>query len=224
MAHRFSADEEDELQRRVRAATTSARPGARTHRAAAREGRSNRASWGSASSVNKLQRFERQGPRVWWIGVGGSRRAFRLRWSRKSLPRRVRARRACAGAARARRRRKWASRRPASVASGRTRSQAAPQAHEAVQRPQFEAKFWDVVGLYLDSMVLCCDEKTQIMERTQPGLPLKYHRGRSRCLRRCRRVIKRLEAQHTHVSPVSHARDRALLVHAHGEVLRRSPP
>ena len=44
--------------------------------------------------------------------------------------------------------------------------------------PQFEAKFWDVVGLYLDppekSIVLCCDEKTQIqaLQRTQPGLPL----------------------------------------------------
>ena len=44
--------------------------------------------------------------------------------------------------------------------------------------PQFEARFWDVVGLYLDppekSIVLCCDEKTQIqaLERSQPGLPL----------------------------------------------------
>lgn len=45
--------------------------------------------------------------------------------------------------------------------------------------PQFEAKFWDVIGLYLDppvrSVVLCCDEKSQCqaLERTQPGLPLK---------------------------------------------------
>jgi transposase len=44
--------------------------------------------------------------------------------------------------------------------------------------PQFEAKFWDVVGLYLDpptqAVVLCCDEKSQCqaLERTQPGLPL----------------------------------------------------
>src|SRR3974390_952360 len=43
---------------------------------------------------------------------------------------------------------------------------------------QFEAKFWDVVGLYLDppdkALVLCCDEKSQCqaLERTQPGLPL----------------------------------------------------
>jgi transposase len=44
--------------------------------------------------------------------------------------------------------------------------------------PQFEQKFWDVVGLYLDppdrALVLCCDEKSQCqaLERTQPGLPL----------------------------------------------------
>lgn len=42
----------------------------------------------------------------------------------------------------------------------------------------FEPKFWDVIGLYLDppdrALVLCCDEKSQCqaLERTQPGLPL----------------------------------------------------
>jgi transposase len=42
----------------------------------------------------------------------------------------------------------------------------------------FEAKFWDVIGLYLHppdkALVLCCDEKSQCqaLERTQPGLPL----------------------------------------------------
>ena len=42
----------------------------------------------------------------------------------------------------------------------------------------FEAKFWDVIGLYLNppdrALVLCCDEKSQCqaLERTQPGLPL----------------------------------------------------
>jgi transposase len=42
----------------------------------------------------------------------------------------------------------------------------------------FEAKFWDVIGLYLNppqrSLVLCCDEKSQCqaLERTQPALPL----------------------------------------------------
>lgn len=44
--------------------------------------------------------------------------------------------------------------------------------------PDFRAKFWDVIGLYLDppekAVVFCCDEKTQCqaLERTQPGLPL----------------------------------------------------
>ena len=43
----------------------------------------------------------------------------------------------------------------------------------------FIEKLQDIVGLYLDppehSMVLCCDEKSQIqaLDRTQPGLPLK---------------------------------------------------
>ncbi len=42
----------------------------------------------------------------------------------------------------------------------------------------FENKFWDVIGLYLNppdkALVLCCDEKSQCqaLERTQPGLPL----------------------------------------------------
>ncbi len=43
--------------------------------------------------------------------------------------------------------------------------------------PEFEAKFWDVIGLYLNppdkALVMCCDEKSQCqaLERTQPGLP-----------------------------------------------------
>ena len=44
--------------------------------------------------------------------------------------------------------------------------------------PQFERKFWDIIGLYLNppdkALVLCCDEKSQCqaLERSQPGLPL----------------------------------------------------
>src|ERR1700737_1686382 len=44
--------------------------------------------------------------------------------------------------------------------------------------PDFEAKFWDVIGLYLNpperAVVLCCDEKSQsqALQRSQPGLPL----------------------------------------------------
>jgi|SRR5579872_162168 len=42
----------------------------------------------------------------------------------------------------------------------------------------FEKKFWDVIGLYLNppdrALVLCCDEKSQCqaLERTQPGFPV----------------------------------------------------
>ena len=86
--------------------------------------------------------------------------------------------------------------------------------------PRFEEKFWDVVGLYLDppekSIVLCCDEKTQIqaLERTQPGLPLgvghirtathDYRRHGTITLFAAMnyldgKLIDRLEAKHTHV-------------------------
>ncbi len=86
--------------------------------------------------------------------------------------------------------------------------------------PQFEARFWDVVGLYLDpperSIVLCCDEKSQIqaLERTQPGLPLGVGHIRTATHDYVRhgtitlfaamnyldgKLIQRLEAKHTHV-------------------------
>jgi transposase len=50
--------------------------------------------------------------------------------------------------------------------------------------PEFEEKFRDVIGLYLDpltnALVLCCDEKSQCqaLERTQLGLPLAPKRPR----------------------------------------------
>lgn len=52
--------------------------------------------------------------------------------------------------------------------------------------PAFEAKFWDVIGLYLQppdkALVLCCDEKSQCqaLERSQPGLPLGVGHVRTR--------------------------------------------
>ena len=62
---------------------------------------------------------------------------------------------------------------------GCQRPQTAPQSYfQTLQRPQFEAKFWDIIGLQLDlptrAIVLCCDEKSQrqVLEETQPGLPL----------------------------------------------------
>ena len=86
--------------------------------------------------------------------------------------------------------------------------------------PQFEAKFWEVIGLYLDpphkALVLCCDEKSQCqaLERSQPGLPLGVGHIRTRTHDYVRhgttplfaalntldgRVIARTEARHTHV-------------------------
>lgn len=50
----------------------------------------------------------------------------------------------------------------------------------------FEAKFWDVIGLYLNppdrALVLCCGEKSQCqaLQRTQPGLPLGIGHVRTR--------------------------------------------
>ena len=52
--------------------------------------------------------------------------------------------------------------------------------------PEFEEKFGDVIGLYLDPpakalVVLCCDEKSQYqaLERTQLGLPFAPKRPRT---------------------------------------------
>ena len=82
--------------------------------------------------------------------------------------------------------------------STRTMAAAAGMSHQSVHRiwrqndlkphrvrtfkvstdPEFERKFWDVIGLYLNppdkALVLCCDEKSQCqaLERTQPALPL----------------------------------------------------
>lgn len=86
--------------------------------------------------------------------------------------------------------------------------------------PEFEKKFWDVIGLYLNpperALVLCCDEKSQCqaLERTQPGLPLGIGHIRTRTHDYIRhgtitlfaalnylngRLITRTEEKHTHV-------------------------
>jgi transposase len=87
------------------------------------------------------------------------------------------------------------------------------------QDQHFEAKFWDVVGLYLNppdrALVLCCDEKSQCqaLERTQPGLPLGIGHVRTRTHDYVRhgtitlfaalnyldgKIISRVAARHTH--------------------------
>src|SRR5580700_10949296 len=86
--------------------------------------------------------------------------------------------------------------------------------------PQFERKFWDVIGLYLNppdrALVLCCDEKSQCqaLERTQPGLPLGIGHIRTRTHDYKRhgtitlfaalnyldgKILSRTEPRHTHV-------------------------
>lgn len=86
--------------------------------------------------------------------------------------------------------------------------------------PEFEEKFWDVIGLYLDppakALVLCCDEKSQCqaLERTQLGLPLAPNRPRTMTHDYTRhgtvtlfaalnalegKLIARTEERHTHV-------------------------
>jgi transposase len=86
--------------------------------------------------------------------------------------------------------------------------------------PQFEEKFWDVIGLYLDppvnALVLCCDEKSQCqaLERSQPGLPLAPRRPATMTHDYVRhgtitlfaaliaingKLITRTETSHTHV-------------------------
>jgi len=86
--------------------------------------------------------------------------------------------------------------------------------------PDFEAKFWDVIGLYLDppdkALVLCCDEKSQCqaLERTQRPLPLEpgyvkttthdYIRHGTITLFAALdylegKIFRRLEEKHTHI-------------------------
>ena len=86
--------------------------------------------------------------------------------------------------------------------------------------PDFEKKFWDVIGLYLDppdkALVLCCDEKSQCqaLERTQPCLPLGIGHIRTKTHDYIRhgtitlfaalnyldgKIIARTEKGHTHV-------------------------
>jgi transposase len=86
--------------------------------------------------------------------------------------------------------------------------------------PHFEQKFWDVIGLYLNppekALVLCSDEKSQcqVLERTQPGLPLGVGHIRTKTHDYKRhgtltlfaalnyldgKIIARTEQKHTHV-------------------------
>ena len=76
----------------------------------------------------------------------------------------------------------------------------------------YEEKFWDVIGLYLDpperALVLCCDEKSQCqaLERTQRPLPLRKGYGRTQTHDYIHHgtitlfaALSYLEGKHTHV-------------------------
>jgi transposase len=86
--------------------------------------------------------------------------------------------------------------------------------------PDFEEKFWDVIGLYLNppdkALVLCCDEKSQCqaLERTQRALPLSVGHAKTITHDYIRhgtvtlfaaldylegKVFSRLDEKHTHI-------------------------
>ena len=225
----LTAEEEAELDRRVRAATTTARDVVRARIVLLRgEGMKQadvaRAVGVSTTSVNKWsQRFER-------LGLDGL--ADRAGRGAKATiaPAVVEAVVAKAGqdapGMRRRSTRTTAAEVGISASSvGRIWREHGLKPHlkrtfKLSNDPRFEAKFWDVVGLYLDpperSVVLCCDEKTQIqaLERTQPGLPLGVGHVRTATHDYIRhgtitlfaamnhldgKLIQRLEAKHTHV-------------------------
>ncbi len=106
--------------------------------------------------------------------------------------------------------------------------------------PNFEEKFWDVIGLYLqppdEALVLCCDEKSQCqaLERSQPGLPLGIGHIRTKTHDYKRhgtitlfaalnylegKLITRTEPNHTHVEwlrflkQIDHEVPKTLVIH-----------
>ena len=224
-----TAEEEAELERRVRASTTSMRDCLRARIVLLRsrgmaQAEVAKAVGTSTASVNKWsQRFERE-------GLGGlADRAGRGR--KASISPEVVERVIDKAAQRAPGTRRRSTRTTAAevgisassvsrIWRGHGLKPHLKRTFKLSNDPRFEAKFWDVVGLYLDppekSVVLCCDEKTQIqaLERTQPGLPLgighvrtethDYHRHGTITLFAAMnhldgKLINRLEAKHTHV-------------------------
>ena len=225
----ITAEEESELNRRLRASTTSARDGLRARIVLLRAQGMKQADVAlavgtSTATVNKWsQRFER-------LGLGGlvdrSGRGPKAAISTVVVEQVIGKAGRRAPGTRRRSTRTTAAEVGISASSvGRIWREHGLKPHlkrtfKLSNDPQFEAKFWDVVGLYLDppekSIVLCCDEKTQIqaLERTQPGLPLgtghirtethDYHRHGTITLFAAMnyldgKLIKRLEAKHTHV-------------------------
>ena len=225
----MSPEEQSELERRVRASTTSQRDCQRARIVLLRhEGFSQREVAGqvgvSVACVNRWsQRFDAQGiaglrdqpgrgrrPSIPTgtvekvIAEAGQKPVGRARWSTRSMARQ-------AGVS------------PSTVGRIWRRNDLKPHRSKTFKLSNdkdFERKFWDVIGLYLDppekSVVLCCDEKTQCqaLERTQPGLPLgsghvrtrthDYYRHGTICLFAALsylegKLIYRTEQKHTHL-------------------------
>src|SRR5262249_39401392 len=152
--------------------------------------------------------------------VAGVSHRLRQRRSSASSPRsRVHRRAVVAGACAA-----WAamlaSRTARCSGSGRGAKHHVTKTFKISNDPNFEAKFCDVIGLYLDpptnALVLCCDEKSQCqaLERTQFALPLAPNRPRTMTHDYTRhgtitlfaalialtgKLITRTEVSHTHV-------------------------
>ena len=221
--------EREELERRVRASTTSRRDGVRArivllrhqglsqHEVAERLGV-------SVPCVNRWsQRFDAEGiaglrdqpgrgrrPSIPAAKVeqvltqAGQQPAGRARWSTRSMAREAGVSASTVG-------RIW---RRNGLKPHRTKTIKLLNDGDSVR------KFWDVIGLYVDppekSVVLCCDEKApcQALERTQPGLPLGTGHIRTRthddyrhgtiCLFAALsylegKLIYRTEQQHTHL-------------------------
>ena len=222
-------EEREELQRRVRASTTSQRDSLRARIVLLRhEGLSQREVAErlgvSVPCVNRWsQRFDAEGiaglrdqpgrgrrPTVAASKVekvltqAGRQPVGRARWSTRSMAREAGVSASTVG-------RIW---RRNGLKPHRTKT------FKLSNNKDFVRKFWDVVGLYVDppdkSVVLCCDEKTQCqaLERTQPGLPLgtghirtrthDYYRHGTICLFAALsylegKLIDRAEQKHTHL-------------------------
>ena len=180
-------EEKQELERRVRAATTSQRDSLRARivllrHQGVKQVEVARRLGTSVASVNKWsQRFDREGI----AGLHDLPRSGRPRRIPPEIVKEVvtQAGQAPPGAQR------WSTRTlakkvgiaPSSV--GRIWREQGLKPHRTKtfklsNDKDFERKLWDVIGLYLDppekAVVLCCDEKTQCqaLERTQPALPL----------------------------------------------------
>lgn len=222
-------EERTELQRRVRAPTTSQRDGLRARvvllRAQGMSEKAVAAQLGTSLPTVSLwsRRFEEQG----LAGLGDKPGRGRKPWLPAEKVRKV----VEEVTQPPRGRRRW---------SVRTMAKATGISHDSVHRiwrandlkphltrtfklsrdPEFERKFWDVIGLYLApperALVLCCDEKSQCqaLERTQPALPLGIGHIRTKTHDYIRhgtitlfaalnyldgKILSRTEVRHTHV-------------------------